>query len=41
MKKLIAAAIFAVLSAAAFAHGGGTNGQGCHTDHMTGVYHCH
>ena len=23
------------------AHSGGTNSQGCHLDHKTGIYHCH
>lgn len=22
-------------------HGGGTDDLGCHTNHKTGVYHCH
>ena len=25
----------------AAAHPGGTNAEGCHTDHRTGEYHCH
>lgn len=25
----------------AHAHSGGTDKQGCHTDHRTGTYHCH
>lgn len=34
--------IFAVLMGAiAMAHSGGTNSQGCHVDHSTGIYHCH
>jgi hypothetical protein len=24
-----------------FSHGGGTNANGCHTNHETGDYHCH
>jgi hypothetical protein len=28
-------------AAPAAAHSGGTNAQGCHTDHRTGDYHCH
>ncbi|WP_303659926.1 MULTISPECIES: YHYH domain-containing protein [Rhizobium] len=24
-----------------FAHSGGTDGSGCHTNHKTGGYHCH
>lgn len=27
--------------AAAFAHGGGLDRNGCHTNHKTGDYHCH
>ncbi|WP_352595126.1 YHYH domain-containing protein [Mesorhizobium sp. M0633] len=23
------------------AHGGGTDANGCHTNHKTGEYHCH
>lgn len=41
MKKLLIATVFAVLSIAAFAHSGGTDRNGCHLDHKTGVYHCH
>lgn len=22
-------------------HSGGTDDTGCHTDHSTGIYHCH
>ncbi|QNA91180.1 excalibur calcium-binding domain-containing protein [Massilia sp. Dwa41.01b] len=29
------------LPGAAFAHGGGLNAHGCHTNHKTGDYHCH
>ncbi|TIM15832.1 MAG: YHYH domain-containing protein [Mesorhizobium sp.] len=25
----------------AFSHGGGTDSNGCHTNHKTGGYHCH
>lgn len=28
-------------AAAAFAHGGGLDAQGCHTNRKTGDYHCH
>ena len=44
MKKLSAALIATVIalsSAAAVAHGGGTDSKGCHTNHSTGEYHCH
>ncbi|WP_156943547.1 YHYH domain-containing protein [Ensifer sp. WSM1721] len=43
--KLIkhAAAVFILLSSATyvFAHSGGTDENGCHTNHKTGSYHCH
>ncbi len=43
MKKVIVAIALFVLaiSTSAFAHSGGTNSQGCHTNHRTGDYHCH
>ncbi|MDR1842300.1 MAG: YHYH domain-containing protein [Citrobacter amalonaticus] len=44
MKKLIALALlfsFSVLSAATFAHSGGTDSNGCHTNRKTGDHHCH
>ncbi len=44
MKKTILAVLGAVLmSIAGFAvgHSGGTDANGCHTNHQTGVYHCH
>lgn len=43
MKKLIAiaAAIFAIGVGAVYAHSGGTDAYGCHTNHKTGGYHCH
>ncbi|MBZ9994027.1 YHYH domain-containing protein [Mesorhizobium sp. BH1-1-4] len=28
-------------AASAHAHGGGTDSNGCHTNHKTGEYHCH
>ncbi|MEP2705521.1 MAG: YHYH domain-containing protein [Roseibium sp.] len=45
MKKLllilaVASTSFAPI-AETFAHGGGTNSQGCHTNRKTGGYHCH
>ncbi|MEC6882188.1 MULTISPECIES: YHYH domain-containing protein [Photobacterium] len=30
-----------MLSGVANAHSGGTDSNGCHTNHKTGVYHCH
>lgn len=39
---LVIAGILAIGSAApAFAHGGGLDANRCHTNHKTGVYHCH
>lgn len=31
----------ALLSSVAFAHSGGLNSEGCHTNRKTGEYHCH
>lgn len=40
--RIAVAMILAVCFALpAFAHSGGTNAQGCHTDRKTGAYHCH
>jgi len=38
-----AAAAFCLASTTplAFAHGGGLDASGCHTNHKTGEYHCH
>ncbi|MFC0669442.1 YHYH domain-containing protein [Azotobacter chroococcum] len=44
MKKLITLLISAILAtgtAAALAHSGGTDAQGCHVDRRSGVKHCH
>lgn len=41
MKKFIVIALLSMCSASVFAHGGGLNSSGCHTDHKTGDYHCH
>lgn len=41
MKKMALALLVLGFAASLFAHSGGTNAQGCHTDHKTGVYHCH
>ena len=35
------AIVLAIFGIAAFSHGGGLDQFGCHTDHKTGVYHCH
>ncbi|MHC6052213.1 YHYH domain-containing protein [Ralstonia solanacearum] len=44
MKKLTMAAIAVALLTVcgmAGAHSGGTDAQGCHIDHKTGIRHCH
>ncbi|MCU4406706.1 YHYH domain-containing protein [Acinetobacter junii] len=41
MKKLIAIALLTTLTSVAFAHSGGTDSSGCHTNHKTGDRHCH
>ena len=39
--NLILAAGMVVIPAAAVAHPGGLNGEGCHNDRKNGGYHCH
>jgi hypothetical protein len=39
--KIIIAIALALSSAAAMAHGGGLDKNGCHTNHKTGDRHCH
>ncbi|QOG08703.1 YHYH domain-containing protein [Aureimonas sp. OT7] len=29
------------MTSAAYAHGGGLDSSGCHTERKTGTYHCH
>ena len=41
MKKVVFILLGLGIVASLFAHSGGTNAQGCHTDHKTGLYHCH
>lgn len=41
MKAIFAAAIIIMTTSVAWAHSGGTDAKGCHTNHKTGVYHCH
>lgn len=46
MKTLIAAVLLVFANQVALAHGGGClksspAGECCHTDHRTGVIHCH
>lgn len=37
----LAAATLLFCDPAAYAHGGGTNADGCHTNRKSGDYHCH
>jgi len=39
--KQIAAYLLFLMPILAWAHGGGLNADGCHTNHKTGDYHCH
>lgn len=39
--KTLAAILIALAAATAFAHSGGTDSMGCHTDSRTGLWHCH
>lgn len=41
MRLVIVAALVAVVPAAAPAHPGGLNAEGCHNNRKTGGYHCH
>ncbi len=45
MRNLISVAIVLIfamfLAGDSFAHSGGTNANGCHTNRKTGDYHCH
>lgn len=41
MKTCIFAIALIFSSAYAFAHSGGTDSNGCHTNHKTGERHCH
>ncbi|MFW1952214.1 YHYH domain-containing protein [Acinetobacter beijerinckii] len=41
MKKLIAIVLLTTFTSVAFAHSGGTDSSGCHTNHKTGDRHCH
>lgn len=42
MKKIVLLGIvLGALTTILTAHSGGTNAQGCHLDHKTGIYHCH
>lgn len=39
--KTLLAIVVAIANTFVFAHSGGTNSGGCHTDSRTGHYHCH
>ncbi|MFG6447367.1 YHYH domain-containing protein [Roseateles sp. BYS180W] len=39
--KISLATLLVAASINAFAHGGGVNAEGCHTNKKTGDYHCH
>lgn len=39
--KIGIAVVIAAAAAHAFAHSGGTDKLGCHTDHKTDLWHCH
>ncbi|MFY1009476.1 YHYH domain-containing protein [Pseudomonas juntendi] len=39
--SLVIAAVLSCSSVVAFAHSGGTDSKGCHTNHKTGERHCH
>ncbi|WP_460074533.1 YHYH domain-containing protein [Roseibium sp. ROS1] len=41
MRTILISMLATVFATAAIAHSGGTNSQGCHTNHKTGGYHCH
>ena len=41
MKKTFLVILGLGILASLFAHSGRTDSAGCHTDHKTGVYHCH
>ena len=41
MKKTFLVILGLGVLASLFAHSGRTDSAGCHTDHKTGVYHCH
>ena len=42
MKKAVLVLLVSLgVASVAFAHSGGTDANGCHTNHKTGDYHCH
>ncbi|MBK8199251.1 MAG: excalibur calcium-binding domain-containing protein [Acidobacteria bacterium] len=40
-KTVILTGLTLIWASPVFAHGGGLNAQGCHTNRKTGDYHCH
>jgi len=41
LMKTVFAALIVLAAGVAFAHSGGTDKDGCHTNHKTGTRHCH
>jgi hypothetical protein len=41
LSPVVALAFAATVAGTAVAHSGGTDENNCHTNHDTGVYHCH
>jgi hypothetical protein len=41
MNRIILGVVLALAPGALWAHGGGLNAEGCHTNRKTGDYHCH
>lgn len=39
--RLVLLSLLLLTPAAAFAHGGGLNAEGCHNNRKSGDYHCH
>ena len=39
--KFVCVIVAFLIATAAFAHGGGLDANGCHTNRKTGEYHCH
>jgi hypothetical protein len=41
MRRIVVVSVVALFSVSSYAHSGGTDANGCHTDSSTGSYHCH
>ncbi|MFD1982597.1 YHYH domain-containing protein [Mesorhizobium newzealandense] len=41
MRSILACLAILAFAVTANAHSGGTDANGCHTNHKTGEYHCH